>query len=160
MTIGGPFMHGWMCLLTCIRRAWMPPSGNGRPRQAPSRVQIQLKKRWDDRRWDAKLLAIGRDPDIALLTGKQSKAEQGKCYFDTDGASLARRSGGQPAPWLRSLACLAEQHLQIACPPSSVPSQLYLKISAISFLLQSRTRDSGRAQHLPPLASCPLRATL
>ncbi|KAL4448419.1 hypothetical protein ABPG75_005638 [Micractinium tetrahymenae] len=31
-------------------------------------TNIQLKKRWDKRRWDAKVLAIGRDPDIALLT--------------------------------------------------------------------------------------------
>lgn len=77
------------------------------------------------------------------------------CYIDTDGASPVRRSGGQ-----LHHGCPAEQHLHDACPPCSVPSQLYLKISAISFLLQSRTRGSGRAQHLPPLASCPLRATL
>lgn len=53
--------------------SWLPQAGSSSkpsPRQPPACLQIQLKKRWDDRRWDAKLPAIGRDPDIALLTGK------------------------------------------------------------------------------------------
>lgn len=75
--------------------------------RARTRPQIQLKERWDDRRWDARLLAIGRDPDIALLTGEGGK----------DGRLLPYGS----KPGCKSLASLcraASRHRQAARPPA------------------------------------------
>ncbi len=61
-------LHAW--------RALPRPCGHGLRPHASWRIpapQVKVKKRGDDRKWLARVLAIGTECDVALLTGEHTR---------------------------------------------------------------------------------------